>query len=513
MSSILILDIQIVTLILDLIEQGTYDYSAHAHPIEVRFANLRAGDGGTMVKQRVAAEIIGSRDQRNSPSKRLLADRIVWRSVSDLAPFPNNPRVHPASQIAALTRSMRQGWTNPILVDEANTILAGHGRLQAAQKLGLSTVPTLMLSGLSAAEKLSVVIADNKLPEQSVWDVDALKMHFQVLDKMDYDLELTGFTTGEIDIVLDGTSAPPTRDPDDEFEDLAVGPAISQAGDLWLLGDHRILCGDSQLDVSTAKVMRGDKAQMVVTDPPYNLKIQGNVRGRTARKYPEFAMASGEMSEQQFEDFLARAITQMIGASVNGSIHYICMDWRHLPELLAAGRAQYSEWKNLLVWNKSNAGLGAFYRSKYELVAVFKAGNAPHINNFGMGEKGRYRTNVLDYAGATAFGKNRDETFDPHPTVKPCALIADLMRDCSRRNGIIFDPFGGSGTTLLAAQRTRRRARLIELDPAYVDLTVRRWEKTTGLEARHESSGQTFKDLERQRPPQPTSSLQKREAT
>jgi DNA modification methylase len=188
-------------------------------------------------------------------------------------------------------------------------------------------------------------------------------------------------------------------------------------------------------------------------------------------------------------------MSRAIEFSTNGSIHYWCMDWRHLPELLRAGLPLYTEWKNLVVWKKANAGQGSFYRSHHELIAVFKAGTGPHINNFGLGSEGRYRTNVLEYPGGATPDAKRQEELQMHPTVKPVPLIADLMKDCSRRNGLVLDLFGGSGTALLAAEETGRRARVIELDPLYVDLAVRRWQRHTGGEAIHGPSGRTFDEM------------------
>jgi DNA modification methylase len=422
-----------------------------------------------------------------------LTEKVVWRPVGDLKPFPGNPRRHPEAQIARLMRSIETIWTNPILVDEAGTILAGHARLEAAKRLGLTEVPTLTIAGLSAAEKRAVVIADNRLPEQAVWDFELLKEHFKELIDLDFDVELTGFSTGEIDLLLDGKPASAATDPaDDLTERGSQGPAISQLGDSWELGRHRLVCGDALQSPSYELLLGGDLAQMMLTDPPYNVPITGHAMGRGRVRHREFTMASGEMSEAAFTGFLETFIRQAITFSQNGAIQYLFIDWRHLPELLAAARPLYSDWKNLLVWNKTNAGQGSFYRSKHELIAVFKNGTAPHINNFGLGAQGRYRANVLDYPGVNCLHPARRGDLDLHPTVKPVGLVADLIRDCSRRNGIILDPFAGSGTTILAAERAGRAARAIELDPLYVDVAIRRWEQITSIPARHAESGLTF---------------------
>ena len=295
--------------------------------------------------------------------------------------------------------------------------------------------------------------------------------------------------------MIDGSQRSTAADPADDLTGLTPeGPAVSQVGDVWELGRHRLACGDAQHSETYKRLLQGELAEMMVTDPPYNVRIDGHAMGRGRVRHREFAMASGEMSAAAFTAFLNRFIRCAVSSSRDGAIHYIFMDWRHLHELLGAALPLYSEWKNLLVWNKSNAGQGSFYRSKHELIAVFKSGTRPHINNFRLGAQGRYRTNVLDYPSVNSLNPARRGDLELHPTTKPVALIADLIRDCSRRNAIILDPFGGRGTTVLAAERTGRVARAIELDPLYVDVTIRRWQKITGLSARHAKTGLAFAD-------------------
>jgi len=455
--------------------------------------------GGDMADPRVKSQFSSPRSTRRMLTPRLrhaLARQIVWRAISSLKPFPKNPRRHPEAQIAALMKSIRRFWTIPILIDETGTILAGHLRCEAAKRLGMTEVPTIMITGLSDSEKRAIVIADNRLPEQAIWDFDLLREHFRELIDLDFDVELTGFSTGEIDLILDSDAAQEGSDAADDVSEFSVdGPAISRLGDTWDLDRHRLHCEDALKCESYERVMQGDIAQMVATDFPYNVRIQDHAMGRGAVRHREFKMASGEMSTLEFTRFLATSIHLMIKFSDDGSIHYLFIDWRHLPELLSAALPHYADWKNLLVWNKDNAGQGSFYRSKHELIAVFKNGTAPHINNFGLGANGRHRTNVLDYPGVNSLHPARAGDLGLHPTVKPVALIADLIRDCSRRNGVVLDPFGGSGTTILAAERTGRIARLIELDPLYVDVTLRRWEKITGVPARHAASGLSFEQV------------------
>jgi DNA modification methylase len=253
------------------------------------------------------------------------------------------------------------------------------------------------------------------------------------------------------------------------------------------MGEHRLLCGDARDGEAVQQLMAQETARMVFTDPPYNVKIDGHVGGAGRVKHREFAMASGEMSQDQFARFLTEVLANMADASCDGSIHLVCMDWRHMTELMAAGGAVYDELKNLIVWAKTNGGMGTFYRSRHELIFVFKKGKEAHINTFGLGESGRYRTNVWDYPGINTFRDGRDEELAMHPTVKPVALVADAIKDVSRRGHIVLDAFGGSGTTLIAAEKTGRNARLLELDPAYCDVICRRFEAYAGRPA----SGQT----------------------
>ena len=414
-------------------------------------------------------------------------------------------------------KNIKRIWTNPILIDEHGTILAGHGRLEAARRLGMAEAPTITISGLNESEKRAVVIADNRLPERAVWDFDLLKGHFAELIKVDFEVELTGFSTGEIDLLIDSPSAVAATDPADDLAGYSIdGPAVSRPGDVWDLGRHRLVCADARDRASYALLMRGELAAMIVADAPYNVRIQGHAVGRGKARHREFPMACGELSEPEFTAFLRDYMRSAIAVSQNGSIHFHFMDWRHLPELLAAARPLYREWKNLLVWNKANAGQGSFYRSQHELIGVFKNGDAPHINNFGLGAAGRNRTNVQTYPGVNGLHPARSGDLALHPTVKPVALIADLIRDCSRRNGLVLDPFCGSGTTILAAERTGRIARAIELDPLYVDLAIRRFERIVGVAARNSGTRLSFAELaverssESDEPPTPRSAGSRR---
>jgi DNA modification methylase len=428
----------------------------------------------------------------------MAATQIKEWTITSLRPYARNARTHSRTQVKQIASSIeRFGFTNPVLVSDDGEIIAGHGRVEAAKLLGWKTVPTIALSHLSEAERRAYVLADNKLALNAGWDREILAIELQALVDLEFDVELTGFSLAEVDFALDEASE---ADPDgtNTAEDavaIATGPAVSRRGDLWLLGRHRLLCGDARSAVVFEALMDGGKANLVFTDPPYNVKIDGNVCGLGTVKHREFAFASGEMSRAQFTSFLTETLGNIASVMRDGAIAYVCMDWRHMGELLAAGEEVFTELKNLVVWNKTNGGMGAFYRSKHELVFVFKQGTAEHTNSFGLGQTGRYRTNVWDYAGISSIGASRSDELAMHPTVKPVALIADAIRDCSKRGETVLDAFGGSGSTLIAAEKTGRNARLIEYDPLYCDTIVRRWEAYTGKRAKLNVTGETFDAL------------------
>jgi DNA modification methylase len=314
-------------------------------------------------------------------------------------------------------------------------------------------------------------------------------------------VETTGFSTTEIDVLFEAPATQAeTADPDNDIPAIDLGtPPVSRLGDLWLLNKHRLLCGSS-LEESSYQLLLGDElAELICADPPYNLGIAGNVSGLGKVQHGEFAMASGEMKVEEFSDFLTKAFELGARFSVDGSIHFQFMDWRHMREMLCAGYRVFSELKALCIWNKGSGGMGSLYRSQHELVFVWKNGRSPHINNVELGKNGRYRTNVWDVRGMNSFHRERDEQLAIHPTIKPVGLIADAIRDCSRVGGLVLDAFGGSGTTILAAERARRRAALIEIDPRYVDVAIRRWETKTGGQAVLASSGHTFAEVASER--------------
>lgn len=424
--------------------------------------------------------------------------KIEHRPTGDLIPYDRNARTHSKKQITQIASSIgRFGFNNPVLIDADGTIVAGHGRVEAAKQLGLKTVPVIRLEHLSDAQKRAYILADNRLAEKAGWDREILAIELQNLmtEELDFDISITGFEMPEIDVLINELDPKPAKeDPADLIPDLQ-DQAITRLGDIWQIGPHRLTCGDSTHPETYARLLDGEQAQMVFTDPPYNVKIDGHVSGLGDTTHREFAMASGEMTDAEFTAFLKAVFVNLANAATDGAIHFVAMDWRHMSEVLTAGRDAYTELKNLCVWSKTNGGMGSLYRSQHELFFVFKSGTAPHINNVELGKHGRYRTNVWHYAGANAFSATRDDDLAMHPTVKPVALVMDAILDCSHRKGIVLDAFGGSGTTLVAAHKTGRYGYAIELDPLYCDVIIRRMITLTKLKARLVATGQTFDEV------------------
>jgi DNA modification methylase len=366
-----------------------------------------------------------------------------------------------------------------VLIDTQHAILCGHGRVAAAKQVGLKTVPCLRIEHLTASEKRAFILADNKIALNAGWDEQLLAEELQELQSLDlgFSLELTGFSIAEVDGLIEGLAPEEARNP---AEDVIPGPVAlavrCKPGDLYQLEVHRLICGDARDPQVLAALMGGQKAQMIFTDPPYNVEIAGNVSGHGATKHEDFAMASGELSPAEYTAFLASVFRLLIEHSVDGSIHFICLDWRHLQEAFTAADGVYAELKNLIAWVKDNGGMGSFYRSRHELILAYKNGTAAHVNSFELGQFGRYRTNVWEYKGVNSRKVGRLDEIELHPTVKPVDMIADAIKDVSSRNGIVLDAFGGSGSTLIAAHKTGRRGYLCEIDPVYCETIIRRWE-------------------------------------
>lgn len=422
---------------------------------------------------------------------------IVYRPIGELKLYECNPRKHPDAQIAKLTASISQfGFVVPVLIDENNVLVTGEARVRAAELASLVEVPTICISHLSSAQIRAYRIADNKLATLAIWDEEILAIEIaELVEIEEFSVEILGFETAEVDILLDGSvSSEETHDPADDLPECS-DTHVSRSGDLWQLGGHRLFCGSCLNADNWQALMQDRMARMMVADSPFNVPVRGHVSGLGKVKHAEFAMASGEMSEDEFIAFLSDFIARGLEHLADGAVLDLFMDWRHLFELLVAARANKLEILNLCVWNKRNGGMGSLYRSKHELVLIAKKGRAPHINNVQLGKHGRYRTNVWDFAGANSFSATRMDDLADHPTVKPVALVAEAIRDVTRHGDIVIDPFLGSGTTILAAERTKRIGYGFEIAPQYVDVAIRRWETMTGRSAVLDETGETFVEV------------------
>lgn len=422
--------------------------------------------------------------------------QVTQVKIDELGPLGRTSRNHPAKQVEKLSAGiLKHGFVLPILIDAQRRIVDGAGLVQAARKLGISAVPAITVTDLTDAELRGLRLLLNRVAEDASWDASELRLELNEIVNLDpeLDLGLTGFDTGEIDFYL-GTDA---ADEEDELPNVGSVEPVTKVNDVWQCGPHRIICADALNADSYAMLMEGGLARSAIIDLPYNVPIEGHASGLGATKHPDFASASGEMSEAEFTAFLATGLTQAAQFSEDGSIHFLFMDWRSCALLQTVAMPIYSELKNICVWNKSNAGMGSLYRSQHEFVHVYKVGRASHVNNVALGKGGRYRTNVWSYPSQAALGPRKSK-LALHPTAKPVALVADAIRDCSHRGDLILDSFGGIGTTLIAAEKTGRHARLIEIEPRYVDITVRRWQAVTGGVAVHAASGQPFAEAERE---------------
>jgi DNA modification methylase len=418
--------------------------------------------------------------------------------IEDLIEYARNPRKNDAVVDRMVSCIKEFGFRIPIVAKSDGSVVDGHLRLKAAKKLDMTEVPVVIADDLTDAQIKAFRLIANQSANWAEWDDELLKLELEDLKNLNFDLDLTGFDLSEVERLLRNDDVQ-----EDDYDEIPSDnesiPVVSKLGGLWILGDHRLLCGDSTKIEDVKRLMDGHIADMVFCDPPYNVRID-SIIGLGSVHHDEFQMASGEMSEQEFIDFLTVVFKNLVAVSKDGSIHYHCMDWKHIYEIMIAGRAAYTEFKQLCIWNKDNGGMGSFYRSKHELIFVFKNGTAAHTNNFGLGQYGRYRTNVWDYSGMNSFSARdqENELLKMHPTVKPVKLVADTILDCSLHGELILDPFGGSGTTLIACEETDRRCCMMELDPKYVDTIIRRWQKHTNQKAILESTGKTFEEAESQ---------------
>ena len=458
--------------------------------------NSHAGDASVVGGEpNLATEVTASISHRNLT--------IQYLSTEELKPSRENPRTHTKKQVQQILQSIRAfGFNVPILVNAQGQVLAGHGRLEAAKLLRMPSVPTIQLEHLTREQCRAFTIADNKLTDNSAWDPKLLGEQLKDLAEVDlnFDIEAIGFETAEIELLIEGLAAetPGDLDPADVLPEIGSSVAVTREGDLWLLDRHRILSGNSLDEKCYAALLGNRAAAMVFTDPPYNVPVAGHATGLGEIQHKNSRIASGEMTESEFVDFLARVFSFVASHSIRGSLHFACTDWRHLYEMSVAGKQAFSELKSVCVWVKSNGGMGSLYHDRHELIFVFRNGSEPHRNNIQLGQFGRHRTNVWEYAGPSSFSRCTEEgnPLEFHSTAKPVALVGDALMDCSRRRDIVLDPFLGSGTTVIAAERTGRTCYGIELDPVYVDTSVRRWQRFTGKTAVHASSGRSFAALE-----------------
>lgn len=428
----------------------------------------------------------------------LFSQMVIEYVAADLLkPYSRQVRRHAQSKIRRLAKFMeKSGIIIPLVVDKDNFVILGNARLAAIILLSVESVPVIRASHLDEVMIRALILADNQFTLNADWYKEALREELLYLEPrmLELGLELTdlGFETAQLDIAIGDLEL---DTPKNEAPLPSVEPSVTQAGYIWQLSGHKLICSDAR-DGKTYEALMGDeRADMIFGDLPYNVEINGHVCGNGAIQHREFAMASGEMSAAEFITFMAAIFTHLRKFSKEGSVHMQCMDWRHSLELLTAARQADYEYLNMAVWVKHAGGMGSLYRSQHELIHVFKSGTAAHINNVKLGKFGRNRTNVWQYEGANTFRAGRRGDLTLHSTTKPVDMISDAIKDCSPRGGIILDPTAGAGSTLIAAERTGRIARLIEIDPAYCDVVVRRWQDLTGRKAVLISTGQTFDDI------------------
>jgi DNA modification methylase len=419
-----------------------------------------------------------------------------WQSfaINQIKPYPGHARSHNKQKIEKLKKLIRHfGQVVPIVVDRDGVIIDGHAVWTAMQELGNGEIAAVVANRTDPEIK-ALRLALNRVPQDSAWDNERLRKGLEELVNLSFDLELTGFDTVEIDHLLDADVQKLNVVEDDDEIPRAEGPAITTVGDIWICGCHRIGCGDARDQAFVEKVKGGLRARMCFVDPPYNVPIAGFVSGKGRAQHREFVQGAGELNTQQFTTFLAESLAVLQRSVTDPALIYACMDWRHVFELLAAGRQCNLDLFNLCVWAKTNAGMGSLYRSQHELICVFKAGASNHINNVELGRHGRNRSNLWTYRGLNSFGADRDELLASHPTVKPVLMIADAIRDVTRRGDPVLDTFMGSGSTVIAAEETGRVGIGVDLDPLYVDVAVRRWQAQKRRDAVHTETGETFDD-------------------
>lgn len=424
-------------------------------------------------------------------------DRIAYLPIDEIKPYSGNARTHDENQITVLMASMKMfGFTNPALLDGDNVLIAGHGRVEAARRLGMKTVPVLWIEGLSPDQVRAYRISDNRIAELAGWDEHILAIELQHLTSIDIDfsIEVTGWSTAEIDVLIENAaSCEDGEDPADIIPPLAK-TAISRPGDLWLMGPHRLLCGSALETGCYERLMQGEKAVLICQDPPWNIAVK-TISGSGKTKHREFVMGSGEMSEAEFRDFLQTQLACNLACVEPGAVFQVFIDWRGVEKVITAGTALGLELINVCVWHKGHGSFGSPWRSAHELIVCFRVPGAPIRDRVKMGQHGRLRSNVWEVPGMGSFGKGREAALAMHPTSKPVRLLTEAIRDVTDRGDIVLDAFMGSGSCLIAAHRTGRIARGLELDPLYVDTIVRRWQDLTGEMATLDGDGRSFADI------------------
>ena len=405
--------------------------------------------------------------------------KIEHTSVDRLVPYARNARTHAEDQVAQIAGSIAEfGFVNPILVGEDDVIIAGHGRLLAAQKLGMAEVPVIRLEHLSEIQRRALVIADNKIAENAAWDEELLRLELEELRADDFDLDITGFDLDEIDRLLQASDLESTGLTDDDEVPEAPEEAITKPGDLWKLGEHRLLCGDATVLGDVEKVLDGGLADLCFTDPPYNVDYGNKAKDKLPGK--DRRILNDDLGDG-FEAFLYDSCVNILTVTKGGV--YMCMSSSELHTLQSAFKAAGGHWSTFVIWAKNTFTLGrADYQRQYEPILYgWKEGT----EHFWCGAR--------DQGDVWFVDKPRKN--DLHPTMKPVALVERAVRNSSKSRDIVLDPFGGSGTTLIACEKTGRSARLIELDPIYVDVIVSRWEQHTGGTAVLEADGRTFEEI------------------
>lgn len=435
-----------------------------------------------------------------SPRRTNQTIAIEYVAVGSLKPDPRPQRKHSQRQLASLIGAIeRFDVVRPILVTDDNVVLDGNAVLEAAKRLGHDTIPVIRIDGYTPNELRALQMSLNRIGEHAQWDEAVLRADFIALladPDIEFSLDFTGFDQVFVDRV---TLADDVGTPQDDVPEPDGGAPVTRLGDVWICGHHRIVCGDSRDGAVYVLLLAGGRVRLILTDPPYNVRISGNVSGLGKVRHGEFAMASGEMTRAEFIEFQRQVFDHCKQHGVDGALLYAFIDGRHVADQIAAGEAVFGELKQLVVWAKDNAGMGTFYRSQHELLTIWKLGDAPNVNTFGLGSNGRYRSNVWNYPGCASLGAGRAEALSFHPTVKPLPMIVDAILDVTHQGEIVLDPFGGSGTTLIAAERTGRIARLIEIDPKYVDVTLRRFIAETGEEPTLAETGEAFSEVRSRR--------------